>query len=138
MRFFLILLLTFNTLYGLSVDMQESYPEALQMAKKEEKPLLVYLYMLNCNTCDYMDREILLDKKVISYLNEYYVVVKLYINDRGLPPELEVEMAPVFHFINSQNGEMIESIIGGRSAKRFLKLLQSSYTDYLDENNQGL
>ena len=61
-------------------------------------------------------------------------MVHLYTNDRTLPEDLKVEMSPVFHFIDSQNGEMIESIMGGRDAKRFLELLKRSYQDYEDEN----
>lgn len=135
MKFFLVLLLVFSSLYGSSIDMEEEYTSALQKAKKEDKPLLAYLFMLNCYTCEYMDGEVFGDKEVISYLQKNYVVVKLYTNDRSLPEELKVEMSPVFHFLNSQNGEMIESIMGGRSAKKFLKLLQNSYNDYKEETN---
>ena len=133
MRILWILLLTLGTLQAVSIDMQESYSVALEKAKNEDKPLLVYLYMLNCNTCKYMDNEAFRDEKVIDYLNKNYVVVKLYTNNRGLPKELRVEMAPVFHFIDSQSGEMLESIIGGRDPHRFLKQLQNSFADYREE-----
>ena len=135
MKFFLVLLLFFSSVHGLSVDMQEEYTSALKKAKKEDKPLLVYLFMLNCYTCEYMDGEVFHDKKVVDYLRKNYVVVKLYANDRSLPKELRVEMSPVFHFINGQNGEMIESIMGGRSARKFLKLLHNCYDDYKAETN---
>ena len=135
MKYILILLLMMSSLQGYSLDMQEEYTEALQKAKNEDKPLLVYLFMLNCLTCEYMDGEVFQDKKVVDYLRKNYVVVKLYTNDRSLPKELRVEMSPVFHFINGQNGEMIESIMGGRSARKFLKLLRKSYDDYKEETN---
>ncbi|MGB6018398.1 MAG: DUF255 domain-containing protein, partial [Sulfurimonadaceae bacterium] len=115
--------------------MQEDYTVALKKAKKEDKPLMLYLYMLNCNACNYMNNEVFTDKRVVDYLTKNYVVVKLYTNDRGLPKELRVEMSPVFHFLNSQNSEMIESIIGGRNAEKFLKLLKNSYADYKEETN---
>ena len=135
MKFILVLLLLFSSLHGLSVDIQEEYTSALKKAKKEDKPLLVYLFMLNCYTCEYMDGGVFQDKKVVTYLRKNYVVVKLYANDRSLPEELRVEMSPVFHFINGQNGEMIESIMGGRSARKFLKQLKNSYEDYKEETN---
>ena len=135
MKYILFLLLMISSLQGYSLDVQEEYTEALQKAKNEEKPLLVYLYMLNCLTCEYMDGEVFQDKEVVDYLRKNYVVVKLYTNDRSLPDELRVEMSPVFHFINGQNGEMIESIMGGRSARKFLKLLRKSYDDYKEETN---
>ena len=135
MKFILVLLLTLGSLHGLSIDIQESYPEALAKAKKENKPLMIYLYMLNCQTCEYMENHIFADKEVNDYLAKNYVVVHLYTNDKELSKELRVDMSPVFHFINPQNGEMIESIIGGRDANRFLKLLQNSYLDYKEETN---
>ena len=135
MKFFTLLLLVFGSLQGYSLAMEDDYSVALHKAKKEHKPLLVYLYMLNCHTCEYMNKKVFKDKKVIRYLRRNYVVVKLYTNDRSLPNELQVDMSPVFHFINSQNGEMIESIMGGREPKKFLKLLQNSYDDYKEETN---
>ena len=115
------------------VEMYEDYPEALAKAKAEERPLLIYLYMLNCKTCDYMNREVFTDSEVVTYLSENYVVVHLYTNDRTLPEPLRVELSPVFHFIDAQNGEMIESIMGGRHAGKFLELLRKSHTAYLEE-----
>ena len=135
MKFILVLLLTLGSLHGLSIDIQESYTVAMKKAKEENKPLMIYLYMLNCYPCEYMDDHIFTDKKVNDYLAKNYVVVHLYTNDKELPKKLRVDMSPVFHFINPQNGEMIESIMGGRDADRFLKLLQNSYLDYKEETN---
>ncbi len=133
MKYFLALLLAFASLHGQSIDMQEEYSIALQKAKSEDKPLMIYLYMLNCYPCRYMNEEVLTDKRVVDYLAEHYIVVKLYSNDKGLPKALRVEMSPVFHFLNSQNSEMLESVAGGRNADRFLKLLRDTYADYKEE-----
>ena len=132
MRYLLIIFLTVISLYAL--EMEEDYNGALKKAKVQERPLMAYLYMGNCRTCAYMDREVFSNPEVREYLEKHYVVVHLYTNDRTLPKDLKVEMSPVFHFINSQNGEMIESIMGGRDAKRFLELLKRSYQNYVEEN----
>ena len=132
MRYLLIIFLTVTSLCAL--EMEEDYDDALRKAKVQERPLMAYLYMRNCRTCAYMDKEVFSDPKVREYLEQHYVVVHLYTNDRTLPDDLKVEMSPVFHFINSQNSEMIESIMGGRDAKRFLQLLKRSYEDYIEEN----
>jgi len=114
------------------VEMEEDYTEALQHAEAQDRPLLVYLYMLNCKSCDYMDHAVFTDERIVDYLLEHYVVVHLYTNDRGLPSDLQVEMSPVFHFIDSRDGEMIESIMGGRDPERFLELLKKSYQDFIE------
>ena len=133
MKYFLALLLTLASLQGQSIDLQEEYSVALQKAKSEDKPLMIYLYMLNCYPCRYMNEKVLTDKRVIDYLAENYIVVKLYTNDKGLPKELRAEMSPVFHFLNSQNSDMLESVAGGRDADRFLRLLKNTYADYKEE-----
>ncbi len=135
MKFFILLVLVLGSLHGYALKVEKDYTVALQKAKKAHKPLLVYLYMLNCNTCEYMNKKVFKEKKVISYLRKNYVVVKLYANDKSLPKELQADMSPVFHFINAQNGEMIESIMGGRKPDKFLKQLQNSYDDYKEETN---
>lgn len=115
--------------------MYEQYSVAMQAAKSQQKPLLVYLHRRNCHACDYMENQVFTDENVAAYLSRNYVVVRLYTNDSGLPADLRVEMSPVFHFLNSDNREIIESIIGGRDAERFLRLLQSCYKDYKDETS---
>jgi len=132
MRYILIIFLTVISLCAL--EMEEDYDDALAKAKVQERPLMAYLFMRNCRTCAYMDREVFSDPEVRDYLEHHYVVVHLYTNDRSLPEDLKVKMSPVFHFIDSQNGEMIESIMGGRDAKRFLQLLKRSYKEYVEEN----
>lgn len=132
MRYLLTIVLTVISLYAF--EMEEDFHDALKKAKVKERPLMAYLYMQNCRTCAYMDREVFSDPNVLKYLDTHYVVVHLYTDDASLPENLKVEMSPVFHFINAQNGKMIESIMGGRDAKRFLKLLKKSYQEYLDAN----
>ncbi|MDA3945747.1 MAG: thioredoxin family protein [Helicobacteraceae bacterium] len=136
MKILLTLLLVIGSLHALSIDMLERYPVALKKAKDENKPLLIYLYMLNCRTCDYMNKEVFTDKRVIDFLSKNYIVVKLYTNNRDLPKELQAEMSPVFHFYNARDSEMIESIIGGRNAERFLGMLENSYADYSEEREE--
>ncbi|MCJ7764675.1 MAG: hypothetical protein MUP09_01900, partial [Thiovulaceae bacterium] len=59
--------------------------------------------------------------------------VKLYPNDSGLPAALRSEISPLFFFLNSQNAEVIESIMGGKNAEKFLALMQESYDGYKEE-----
>lgn len=118
----------------LAYELEEDYAIAFHKAKIADKPLLAYLYMLNCRTCNYMNNNVFTDPKVIDYLDQHYVVVHLHTNDKSLPIEFRAKMSPTFHFIDSQNGEILESIMGGRNPEKFLKLLTVSYADYLEEH----
>lgn len=132
MKLLFILLLAVSPL--LSYEMEEDYAIALHKAKIAHKPLLTYLYMLNCRTCNYMNNNVFTDPKVMDYLDQHYVVAHLYTKDKSLPIDLRTKMSPTFHFIDSQNGEMLESIMGGRNPEKFLKLLTVSYAEYLEEH----
>ncbi len=138
MKIWVLLLFVWGTLYGVPVEMYERYPVALQKAKESDKPLLVYLHRRNCHACDYMENATLTDTKVAAYLNTNYIVVRLFTNDSELPKALRAEMSPVFHFLNARNNEMIESIIGGRDAEKFMQLLQNGYKDYQEERSGEL
>ncbi len=133
MRFLLALLLVLSSLNAASIGWQRNYEAALAKAKSEAKPLMVYLYLPNCGTCNYMNKNVFSDKKVIDYINKNYVAVKLYTNDKSLPKKLQSEMSPVFYFLNPQNSEMIESVMGGKNAEKFLELLEESADTYKAE-----
>ncbi len=138
MKIWIILLLILSTLHAVPVDMYERYPDALKKAKEDGKPLLIYLHRRNCHACSYMENTIFTDKKVAEYMANNYVVVRLFTNDKELPKALRAEMSPVFHFFNAQSNEMLESIIGGRNAEKFLQLLRNSYEDYKEDTSRDL
>ena len=136
MRFLLILLLALSSLNAASIGWQRNYESALAKATSEEKPLMVYLYLPHCATCNYMNKNVFSDKKVIDYINKSYIAVKLYPNDKSLPEKLQSEMSPVFYLINPQNSDMIDSVMGGKNAEKFLELLEESFDTYKTETKQ--
>jgi len=130
MRHILLFFILIFTLNASTITMQSDYKTALQVAKKKQQPLLIYLSMPHCKTCEYMNKEVLNRVDIVTYINTHYIVVHLNADDHTLPRKLRTNVSPVFHFIDPRSGEMIESIRGGRSTSKFLKLLQRSYSDY--------
>ncbi|MBZ0180774.1 MAG: DUF255 domain-containing protein [Melioribacteraceae bacterium] len=62
-----------------------SYNDGLNKAKNEKKILLIDFYTDWCGWCKKMDANTYTNKKVIDYLNKYFVVVKLNPEkDKGL------------------------------------------------------
>ena len=133
MRHVMILFLFAFSLNASSIIIQSDYLTALKVAKEKDRPLLIYLSMPHCKTCEYMNKKVLNQSDIITYLNTYYIVIHLDADDHQLPRKLRVNVSPVYHFIDPRSGQMIESIIGGRKASKFLKLLKRSYKDYQDE-----
>lgn len=136
MRILFALLLTLTLLEAASVRWQHNYQKAINAAKTENKPLLVYLYLPGCKTCEYMNSHVFNDKDVAAFMAKNYIAVKLYPNDRDLPEKFRTEISPVFYFVNSQDSEMIESVMGGKNAEKFLELLQESFTTYRADTSE--
>jgi thioredoxin-related protein len=130
MRILFALLLTLTFLEAASVRWQHNYQKAINTAKTENKPLLIYLYLPGCKTCKYMNSHVFNDKDVAAFMAKNYIAVKLYPNDSDLPEKFRAEISPVFHVVNSQDSEMIESVLGGKNPEKFLELLEESYTAY--------
>src|SRR5687767_5984772 len=60
--------------------------EALALAKKENKPLLVSIGYSSCHWCHVMERESFEDEATADYMNEHFVCVKV---DREERPDVD-------------------------------------------------
>ena len=130
MRLLFAFLTTLTLLGASSLDWSRSYSASLQEAQTQNKPLMVYLKLPGCGTCRFMDENVFTDKEVKAALNRDFVIVKLYANDRELPEDLKMEMAPVFHFIDAAGNEHIDTLVGGKNAEKFLELLEEMRETY--------
>ena len=123
----LILLSLFTlSLYASDVAWFDSYIKAAQAAKTQNKPMLVFMNKPGCGSCEYMKENVFTDESVVAYLNENYISVSLDIYTNDAPKELQVTVTPVFHFLNSDTSQAIETLIGGKTAPFFVKLLKKA------------
>lgn len=60
--------------------------EALERAKKENKPILVSIGYATCHWCHVMERESFEDKEIADYMNEHFINIKI---DREERPDLD-------------------------------------------------
>ena len=65
------------------------YQEALTCAREQNKPLLVDFAGHTCSNCKKMYAEVWSDPRVIKLLNEKFIVVALYTDDKTKLPESE-------------------------------------------------
>jgi hypothetical protein len=68
------------------VDWYEWGPEALQKAKKEDKPLIISIGYAACHWCHVMEHESFMDTTVARIMNENFVSVKI---DREERPDID-------------------------------------------------
>ncbi len=115
-------------LYASEVSWSTSYVTASQSAKAENKPMLVFINKPGCGSCAYMKENVFTDAAVVAYLNDNFISVSLDIHENDAPKELQMNVTPVFHFLNADGSKSQETLIGGKTAPFFLKLLKKANT----------
>ena len=68
------------------VDWYEWGDEALQAAKKENKPLLISIGYASCHWCHVMEKESFMDTAVARIMNENFICIKV---DREERPDID-------------------------------------------------
>lgn len=107
-----------------TVFWNDSYKDALEEAQESHKPILVFMSQAGCHACQYMEDVVFEDKAVSDYVEKNYVAVHLDIYDNDAPKELQVRVTPVFHFLDSTGKKFKPSLMGGKTAPFFIKIIQ--------------
>ncbi len=126
MKKILLLLMLLNTLvFCYELKTISSYEKALEVAKSENKLVLFVTSIKSCPTCGYM-RDIVFEReKVLSYLNENYVVVIKDIERESYPKRFQTRDVPTFYFVDALSEKEVRvPEIGGANPEKFLKILQ--------------
>jgi thiol:disulfide interchange protein len=99
-----------------------SFSEALEAAKEAKKPIFMDAYTDWCGWCKKLDKTTFADEKVIQYLNENFINLKMNM-EQGEGPELEsryrVRGYPTLLFLN-ESGKEIHKIPGFVGAEAFV------------------
>jgi len=102
---------------------RHSYQEALKIAQKEDKIVLIEGYIPFCRGCMKMDREVFVDDRVKEALNRDFVVVKMNVLTEKLPLGLKSLGTPSFYFITKDGKRIIDQLQGTGNVEEFLDLL---------------
>ncbi|WP_438947070.1 protein-disulfide reductase DsbD family protein [Sediminibacterium sp.] len=120
------------TKYGLVTYFD--YDEALAVARKEQKPLMLDFTGINCVNCRKMEGQVWSDPEVMQRLKDNFVIVSLYVDVQNIElPDNEQ------HFSKDLN-KQIETL-GDKNAAMQVKLFGANtqpYYFFLDGNGQKL
>jgi uncharacterized protein YyaL (SSP411 family) len=83
------------------VDWYPWKEEALERAKKENKPILVSIGYSTCHWCHVMERESFEDESIAAYMNEHFINIKV---DREERPDLDDIYMSACQIINGNGG----------------------------------
>ena len=118
-----------STIKGL--DPYYDYDEALAAAKEQKKPLLVDFTGWNCVNCRKMEAEVWSSPKVRAMLNNEFILVELYVDDKVLTlPESE-------HYVSKQTGKKINTVSKRNADFQISKFQSNSQPLYALLDNEG-
>lgn len=75
--------------------------EAIEKAKRENKPIYLSVGYSTCHWCHVMERESFMDKNIAAYLNEHFISVKV---DRERRPDIDETFMLVTEFMAQRGG----------------------------------
>jgi len=118
----IMLLLTLSVMADL--HWQKEIPAALELAKKENKTVMVFVEGENCRWCKKMKHRILSDEKVEERLQPY-VVVKVMQEDKEAVKLLpKIQGVPTIFFITADK-KILQEVIGYFDADDFMAYIDT-------------
>lgn len=133
-----------------------NYEKGLELAKKEDKMLVIDFTTSWCGWCKRMERETFANQEVIEFFNENVVAVKVWgdsntktshegetMSEKALTRTYGVRGFPTFWFLDSE-GNRIGPSPGYKKTEQFLPLIQyvagnhyktMSYENYLENKS---
>ena len=104
---------------------RHTYEEALTIAKKEHKIMVIEGYLPYCRGCIWMDRNVMVEPEVKKALNSDFVLVKMNLLIEKLPLGMKRLGTPSFYFIAPDGKRIIDMVEGTGTKEEFLSLLRS-------------
>ncbi len=104
-----------------------SFRELQRKAAESSRLIFVDLYADWCGPCKIMDRDVFSQRDVGRFMEEHFVSTRLDIGQepgRTLARDYEVRSIPTF-LIFDTDGELVARTTGGRSARNFLRDMQT-------------
>lgn len=106
-----------------------AYEEGLSRAKSGGKKVFVNFYADWCRYCKQMEQTTFEDKRVISYLNDHFVPIRINTDKKPKrAADFGVQSLPVSWFL-TEEGERIGNQPGYLSADTLLSLMKFIHTD---------
>jgi thioredoxin-related protein len=110
--FILLILILISPLSCIDAKTSLSFPayeKALQSAKKDGKPIMLYFSSQHCPYCTLMEQDTLADKEIIKLLTSFHVVKIPAEGNRALAKRYSVNVYPTFWFLEGSGKRIVET-----------------------------
>ncbi|OHD95376.1 MAG: hypothetical protein A2019_04310 [Sulfurimonas sp. GWF2_37_8] len=121
--------------FSTTMGYYREYDQALAVAKKESKPLMIVMVGDYCPWCRKFERKTLQRKAVAMKVNENFIALILDKNhDKGkYPPAYFAQRIPTVYFIDPKSGDTLFESLGYVKKDEFLGTLEDTIQSYKSE-----
>ena len=118
------------TLFATDITWIQTYKEGVEVAKKQNKPMLLFINKPDCGACEMMKEVVFTDEMIYTYINKEFVPVALNINKNDAPKDLQAVATPTFQFVRYDGSKIRETLVGGKTGKFYLDILKEAVENY--------
>jgi thioredoxin-related protein len=118
----LLFFLLTASLWSIELDWGHDYKKALEISKKENKNIYLFIGADNCRFCERFKKITLSNKDVMKRLRKEYVLLFLNRDHHNIPKKFEKFMVPRHYFLD-KNAKILYETRGSREVAGFNLLL---------------
>jgi thioredoxin-related protein len=123
-KIFFILIFTFVSLFASELRTAIDYKSALEIAKKENKNIMLMLTQYGCPSCRHM-KEITLKNEDVKAALSGFVFVDIDIHEDDWNKKFRVIMGtPTIYFINKNENKIGRPLVGQQDSEDFVKIIK--------------
>ncbi|MEJ5167845.1 MAG: thioredoxin family protein [Arcobacteraceae bacterium] len=120
-----LFLISVTVLFSAELNYIKTFDEAKDIAKKQEKQILVMFTMDGCPACEYMKDVAFANETLKAYLQNYFVIYEVDYNKKETYPQgLNPFGTPTFYVLDNEWNKKGRAIVGGATADVFLNKLK--------------
>jgi len=121
-KLFVAFLILLSTQLSAEVVWQKNFSQSLELAKKDQKVLMLFVESKSCRWCKKMKNRTLSDERVIKRLKPY-VSLKVMRDDIDVMRELpSIHGVPTIFFMTA-NKKILETVVGYFNIEDFLSYI---------------
>ena len=111
--------------FSKEMQYETDYALALNRAKKENKPLMVFMSTSYCPWCRKLESQILAKEGINKKIHEKYVPLMLNLDKKKFPAYLaKTKITPALYIVNAKSEKIEEKFVGYNNRGAFLHTLK--------------
>ena len=116
---------TTHKTFANDMEYETDYKKALANAKKEKKPLFIFMTTNYCPWCRKMEDRLLSYVEIDEKIKKKYLPLVLNLDKKDFPEALQkIKVTPALYIVNSTNEKIEHSFVGYHQRYEFLDILK--------------